>query len=294
MSGRSILVTGGTGSAGSALLRHLCATTSAGTWRRIICLSRDEWKQGEIQRTLKDDRLRFWLGDVRDVERLRLAFKDVQVVIHTAAMKQVPAMEADPIEAVQTNVLGSMNVMRAAIDRGVEKVLALSTDKAVAAVNLYGGSKFCMERVLLAGSTYYGPAFSIVRYGNVSGSRGSVIPLWRWQRDQNIPLTVTDAHSTRFWITLPQAVAFIEQSLARMTGKEIFVPRMPSVRIGELAEAVAPQHPVTVTGLRPGEKRHEVVVGEYESIDGLPSPYTSDGNTEWLTGDALREAVVCV
>jgi UDP-N-acetylglucosamine 4,6-dehydratase/5-epimerase len=292
MSGRSILVTGGTGSAGSALIRHLCATTTAGTWRRIICFSRDEWKQGELQRTLTDERLRFWLGDVRDVERLRLAFKDVQVVIHTAAMKQVPAMEANPIEAVQTNILGSLNVMRAALDGKVEKVLALSTDKAVAAVNLYGGSKFVMERLLLAANSYYGPAFSIVRYGNVARSRGSVIPVWRWQQAHGQPITLTSPDATRFWITLPQAVAFIDASLSRMTGGELFVPRMPSVRLGELARLFTdiPQ----VTGLRVGEKLHETVIGANESVAGLPSPYTSDGNTEWLEGEALQEAVACV
>ncbi len=290
MSLPSILVTGGTGSFGSAFVRH-CLTTA--DYRRIIVFSRDEYKQDVLQHQLPTDpRLRWFLGDVRDGARLTLACRDVQVVVHAAALKQVPALEYNPTEAVRTNVDGAVNVMTAALATGVERVLALSTDKAVHPSNLYGATKLCMERTLLAANAHAGPWFSIVRYGNVAGSRGSVIPRFRECRQQGHALPVTDPAATRFWITVPQAVTFVAHAVATMTGGELFVPEMPSVRIVDVAQCVSPEW--TVTGLRPGEKVHEQVIAESESVPGLPSPYTSDTNSRWLEGDALREAVATV
>lgn len=282
----SILVTGATGSFGSAFVRQ-CLTTD--TYRRVIVFSRDELKQSEMQRTMTDPRLRFFIGDIRDLDRLRLALRGVDTVVHAAALKQVPAMEANPMEAIATNVLGSMNVFRAALDCGVSKMLALSTDKAVAPVNLYGASKLAMERALLAANAYAGPKVSVVRYGNVAGSRGSVVPLWKWQRLQGQPLTMTSPDMTRFWIDLPRAVAFVRDSLTTMQGGEVFVPKMASVRVTDLAQVIG--GPVTVTGIRPGEKLHEQVVAAHEHVAGLPSPYASDTNDWWLEGDALQQAV---
>lgn len=289
--GSSILITGASGSFGSAFLHQVC-TTSTETWRRIICYSRDELKQSQLQQTLTDPRLRWFLGDVRDLERLKLACRDVQVIVHAAALKQVPALEYNPTEAVKTNILGSMNVATAALECGVERVLAVSTDKAVQAINLYGATKACMERLLLAMNAHAGPAFAIVRYGNVAGSRGSVIPLWQQQAAQGRPLTLTSGEMTRFWITLPQAVAFVEQALSVMTGGELFVPKMPSVRMAEVARCFSDAW--DITGLRPGEKIHETVIAPHEAVVGLPSPYASDTNDWWLEGEALKAAVACV
>lgn len=289
----TILVTGGTGSFGSAFIRHLTETTSATTWRRIICYSRDEFKQSQLRATLTDDRLRWFIGDVRDADRLGLAIRDVQVIVHAAALKQVPTMEENPIEAVRTNVEGSLNVFRVSLQNGVHKLLALSTDKACSPINLYGATKLVMERLFLSGNTYCGPKCSVVRYGNVAGSRGSVIPLFRehLSRGQSVP--ITDPEMTRFHITIPQAVVFVEQKLQVMQGGEVFVPKMPSVRVLEVAQALGATRWHTV-GIRPGEKLHETVVGAQERVQGLPSPYTSDGNTEWLTGDSLKHAVEAV
>lgn len=286
----SILVTGGTGSFGSAFVRY---TLSQTYYRRICIYSRSEHLQESLARELgPDDRLRFFIGDVRDKDRLTMAMRGCETVVHAAALKVVPTMEANPMEAVKTNVLGSMNIVEAALTTGVQKVIAISTDKAVAAVNLYGATKATMEKLVLNANTYAGPKFSVVRYGNVAGSRGSVVPLWKWQQSQGQPLTVTAPHGTRFWIELPQAVEFVAQSLATMAGGEVFVPRMKSVEMIRVAQAIG--GPWVTTGLRPGEKLHETVVAAHEHVDGLPSPYASDTNTEWLEGDALKAAVANV
>lgn len=307
----AILISGATGSFGSAFLRSLCATPE---YDRIVCYSRDELKQHELKQTITDPRVRWFLGDVRDLERLTLAFRGIDVVVHAAALKQVPAGEYNPSEFIRTNVQGSMNVALAALGTSVQKCLLLSTDKAVAPVNLYGATKLCAERFWLAANNYagaHGPKFSVVRYGNVAGSRGSVIPLWRQQVGERRMMRVTDMKATRFWITLPQAVAFVREKLAVMEGRELFVPKMPSVRIADLAVAIGgpmsdspvpsisirlnrPAQSVHVTGLRPGEKLHETVISEWEHIDGLPSPYCSDTNDWWLEGDDLRKALEAV
>lgn len=287
---RSILISGGTGSWGSTFLRHLCSTTTSATWRRIICFSRDELKQSELQRTMDDDRLRWFLGDVRDRDRLSLALRDVQVVVHAAAKKRVESMEQNPMEAVKTNVLGSMNVFRACLDNGVEKLLALSTDKACQPITLYGQTKAVMESLLLNGNSYAGTRCSIVRYGNVAFSRGSVVPIWKQYAAQGVPLPLTTETCTRFWITLPHAVTFVEQCLARMGGGELFVPAMPSVRMADVARTISSQ--IRITGMRAIEKEHEMVVAPHEHVEGLPSPFCSDTNLEWLQGDALHNAVM--
>lgn len=288
----AILVTGAHGSFGSAFLRSLVASTE---YDRIVALGRDEYKQHELRQQITDSRVRWFLGDVRDLERLTLAFRGIDVVVHGAALKQVPAGEYNPSEFIRTNVLGSMNVALAAVGSSVQKCLLLSTDKAVAPVNLYGATKLCAERFWLAANNYSGAggcAFSVIRYGNVAGSRGSVIPLFRDKLARGEPLPITDPEMSRFWITLPQAVAFVREKLAVMQGRELFVPKMPSVNILQIAAQIAPGiHVHDVVGMRPGEKLHETVVSEWEHIDGLPSPYRSDTNDWWLEGQELRKAL---
>jgi UDP-N-acetylglucosamine 4,6-dehydratase len=262
---RTLLITGGTGSFGHAFTRLLLAE---GKLRRVIILSRDECKQAEMRREFDDDpRLRFFLGDVRDKSRLLMAFRGVDFIVHAAAMKRVEACEYDPFEAVKTNVLGAQNVIEAAIERGVGRVVALSTDKACSPLNLYGASKACSEHLFTAGNAYSGEGatrFSVVRYGNVLGSRGSVVPLFREQAKSG-SVTLTDPAMTRFWITLEQAARFVLSALERMTGGEIFVPRLPACRMPDLAAAVAPGAEVRVIGLRPGEKLHETLITEDEA-----------------------------
>lgn len=296
----AILVTGATGSFGSTFLRTLCQSSE---YDRIVAFSRDELKQHELKQTITDPRVRWFLGDVRDLERLTLALRGIDVVVHAAALKQVPAGEYNPSEFIRTNVLGSMNVALAALGTSVQKCLMLSTDKAVNPANLYGATKMCAEKFWLAANNYagaHGPKFSVVRYGNVAGSRGSVIPLWSKQIAEGKPLTVTRLDATRFWITLPQAVAFVREKLATMQGRELFVPRMPSVTMREvsrvltvLSKGIYTPHWESI-GLRPGEKLHETLVSEWEHIDGLPSPYCSDTNDWWLEGDELRKALEAV
>jgi UDP-N-acetylglucosamine 4,6-dehydratase len=292
MSGLSLLITGTTGSFGSAFLRHLCATTTSAQWRRLIVYSRDEVKQSALQRELTDPRLRWFIGDIRDQDRLALACRDVQVIVHAAALKRVETMEANPVEAVKTNIVGTMHVVQVAVERGVERALLLSSDKAVYPINLYGATKACAEKLFLNANTYAGPAFSVVRYGNVAGSRGSVIPVFREYRQQGHPLPVTDPACSRFWITLSQAVAFVERSLKQMRGGELFVPRMPSVLLGDIARLMG--NGIRQVGLRPGEKKDETCIAAHEYVDGLPSPYVSNENSEWLTGTALASALQAV
>jgi UDP-N-acetylglucosamine 4,6-dehydratase/5-epimerase len=321
---KSVLVTGGTGSFGrrfiDALLRHSRA-------RRLIVFSRDEYKQYEMQQLFaREDttRLRFFIGDVRDAERIELATREVDIVIHAAALKQVPTAEYNPFECIRTNVSGAENVVRAALRNGVQRVVALSTDKAANPINLYGASKLASDKIFIAANNLAGKSdirFAVVRYGNVVGSRGSVIPLYRRLVSEGASyLPVTDERMTRFWITLQQGVEFVVSSLSMMRGGEIFVPKIPSMRIADLARAMGPGLPIKVVGIRPGEKLHEVMVTEDDSRQTLeladryiiePSfafweraPYVDDGaapvvpgfrfasdtNADWL--DAARLAAL--
>jgi UDP-N-acetylglucosamine 4,6-dehydratase len=260
----SILVTGGTGSFGN---RFVDTVLRRHRPRRLIVFSRDELKQSEMQARLRHPALRFFLGDVRDRDRLRRAMHHVDVVVHAAALKQIPACEYNPFEAIQTNVIGAKNVIDAAIDAGVKRVLALSTDKAVNPINLYGATKLCAEKLFVQANAYgfpQGTSLACVRYGNVIGSRGSVIPLFQAQRAGGT-VTVTDPKMTRFWMTLEQGADFVLRCIGLMRGGEIFVPKLPSTRILDLVEAVAPGCRVEFVGIRPGEKLHEALISEDEA-----------------------------
>ncbi len=327
-SDKTILITGGTGSFGRALAKHLLEDNMC---RKVIIFSRDEWKQWEMRRShpiFDHPKIRYFLGDVRDHSRLLRAFQDVDYIVHAAALKQVPAAEYNPSEFIKTNINGAMNIVDAAIDCGVKKVIALSTDKAVNPVNLYGATKLCSDKLFVAGNAYVGakkhPTFSVVRYGNVAGSRGSIIPFWQKMIDQGIAaLPVTDERMTRFWITLEQSVQFVYDCFKRMEGGEIFVPKIPSVKIMDLAEAMAPNLPKEFCGIRPGEKlnelmisaddaRHTVEFDDYYVIlpelahdEPIPEPhllsptkgkpvpagfvYASHTNTEWLSQEDLQQ-----
>jgi UDP-N-acetylglucosamine 4,6-dehydratase/5-epimerase len=318
----TVLVTGGTGSFGHKFTEILLREYRP---KKLIVFSRDELKQHEM-RQLWDDRpddsrIRYFVGDIRDRDRLYRAMKGVDIVVHAAALKQVPACEYNPFEAVQTNVHGAQNIIDAAIDTGVTRVLALSTDKAVNPVNLYGATKLVAERLFIQGNAYAGSGgtrFACVRYGNVVASRGSVIPLFLSQRRSGA-VTVTDERMTRFWITLDQGVRFVLRAIDQMTGGEVFVPKIPSMRIVDLVQAIAPDCKVTITGIRPGEKLHEALLSDHEAAhtlefddmfvvqpefpwwthgrlqQGQPLKegfrYTSDANTAWLSvGDLCRMA----
>lgn len=314
LSGSTILLTGGTGSFGNAFAERMQADWPDATLRLY---SRDELKQSEMREKLGDLQFRYLIGDVRDHDRLVRAAQGADVIIHAAAMKQVPACEYNPFEAVQTNVIGTQNVVNAAIDAGVERVIALSTDKAVNPANLYGATKLCAEKIVVQGNTYAAQSdtrLSCVRYGNVVGSRGSVVPLFRKQIAEG-RITITDERMTRFWITLPQAVDLVLFALDQARGGEIFVPKIPSMKVIDLAEAMAPGSPRQVVGIRPGEKLHEILLTADESrhaIDAgelyivLPEQpwwereawpggqhltegfsYTSDNNGWWLSKEEL-------
>ena len=314
----SILITGGTGSFGRKFVERVLRFKP----RRLVVFSRDELKQHEMAQVFPDtgdSPLRYFIGDVRDADRLRRAFHGVDVVVHAAALKQVPACEYNPIEAVNTNILGARNIIEAAIDQGVKRVVALSTDKAVGPVNLYGATKLVAEKLFVQGNSYAGGTqtrFSCVRYGNVVGSRGSVVPLFKQQRVTGT-LTITDPRMTRFWITLEQGVEFVLRCGLQMRGGEVFVPRIPSMRLVDLAKAIAPECTIEVTGIRPGEKLHELLISEDEARNTLEYDdmyllqpifpwwttesatggrrvadgfrYSSDGNSEWLTDAQLQE-----
>ena len=257
----SILVTGGTGSFGKEFIRTVLRTYRP---RRVIVYSRDEWKQSEMQSDpdFQDSSVRFFLGDVRDKERLRLAMREVDYVIHAAALKQVPAAEYNPNEFIKTNVNGATNIVEAAISSNVKRVVALSTDKAVNPVNLYGATKLCSDKVFIAANSYAGAGgttFSVVRYGNVVGSRGSVIPLFQKQRESG-KITITNSEMTRFLITLKEGVDFVLKSLDSMVGGELVVPKIPACTVGNLAKVLAPNAQKDVIGLRPGEKMHEILI----------------------------------
>jgi UDP-N-acetylglucosamine 4,6-dehydratase len=318
LDGKTVLVTGGTGSFGrkftEIVLKHARP-------QKLIIFSRDEMKQHEMRKEFPDtgdSPMRYFIGDVREVDRLRRALQGVDIVVHAAALKQVPSCEYNPFEAVKTNVMGAQNVIEAAIDCGVKKVLAISTDKAVSPVNIYGATKLCAEKLFVHGNSYShegGARFACCRYGNVVSSRGSVVPVFVEQRKNGL-ITITDPRMTRFWLTLQQGVEFVIRCVALMHGGEVFVPKIPSMRITDLAHAIAPDTPVTVVGVRPGEKIHEALLSEDEARDAVeldgayvilranppwgrpplvgarPLPdgfrYTSDGNTVWLSVDELR------
>ncbi|HEY3272816.1 MAG TPA: UDP-N-acetylglucosamine 4,6-dehydratase (inverting) [Methanocella sp.] len=316
LDGKTILVTGGTGSFGKMFTKLVLKDHNP---RSIRIYSRGELLQMEMEKQFHDDRLRFMIGDVRDKDRLYRAMKGVDIVVHAAALKHVPACEYNPIEAVKTNIEGAMNVIDAAIDNKVEKVMALSTDKAVHPVNLYGATKMVAEKLFIQGNVYSGscgPKFSCVRYGNVVGSRGSVVPVFKAQRESG-EITITDEHMTRFWITLEQGVRLVINGLEMMEGGEIFIPKIPSMKITDLADVVAPGARVKIIGIRPGEKLHEVLLTEEESAHskdfgsyyviepefsfwksescrgGKPLEkaihYASDNNTIWLTKEELKK-----
>jgi UDP-N-acetylglucosamine 4,6-dehydratase/5-epimerase len=319
LSGATILLTGGTGSFGNAFVGRILSEFPDCT---IRVFSRDELKQSEMQKRFDGDRLRYFIGDVRDAKRLLRAAQGADVIIHAAAMKQVIASEYNPFEAVQTNVTGAQNIVDAAIDAGVKTVVALSTDKAVNPVNLYGATKLCAEKLIVHGNSYASgrdTRFACVRYGNVVGSRGSVVPLFASQAAEG-RLTITDSRMTRFWITLDQAVDLVMFAIDNMVGGEIFIPKIPSMRVDDLAAAMAPGLPVDYIGIRPGEKLHEglltidearhsvdagdvyVVLPEHawwgdvpRWADANPLPdgfaYTSDVNDWWLTSDELAALI---
>jgi UDP-N-acetylglucosamine 4,6-dehydratase len=259
-SNRTILITGGTGSFGKAFARSLLNDFKP---KKIIILSRDELKQYEMSQEFTEPEMRFFIGDVRDLGRLITAFEGVDYVIHAAALKHVPIAEYNPLECIKTNVHGAENVIHAAIATGVQKVIALSTDKAANPINLYGATKLASDKLFIAANNMVGTRhtrFSVVRYGNVVGSRGSVVPYFRKIISEGAKsLPITDPRMTRFWITLPQGVDFVMKSLMRMHGGEIFVPRIPASKITDLASAMAPNMPQNIIGIRPGEKLHEIM-----------------------------------
>lgn len=271
---KTVLITGGTGSFGKTCARMLLEQDVC---QKVIIFSRDEWKQWQMKDCdpiFSHPKIRYFLGDIRDPERLKRAFSDVHYVIHAAALKQVPAAEYNPSEFVKTNVNGAMNIIDAAIEARVEKVIALSTDKAVNPVNLYGATKLCSDKLFIAANAYVGkrerPIFSVVRYGNVLGSRGSLLPHWKALLAKGeTSLPITDERMTRFWITLEQAVQFVTLCTKRAVGGEIFIPKIPSVRIVDLAKALMKEPKYTICGIRPGEKIHEVLLSEDDSRSAI-------------------------
>lgn len=327
LAGARVLITGGTGSLGQTLIRILLEESQVET---VIILSRDEFKQSEIEARLSPkqrSRMRFFLGDVRDTDRLRRAFSGVDYVIHAAALKQVPAAEYNPFEFIKTNVLGAENVISACLDSKVRRVVALSTDKAANPINLYGATKLCSDKLFVAANSYSGKndtRFGVVRYGNVVGSRGSVVPFFLRERKKGV-LPITDSRMTRFWITIDQGAWLVFHALREMRGGEVFVPRIPSMKITELAKVIDPDCKTEEIGIRPGEKLHEVMIPEDDGrstvafkthfvivprqqlqkwhvntqrcLDegGIPCPpdfyYGSDNNTEWLSNGQLEQMI---
>lgn len=259
-----MLITGGTGSFGTAFTKYLLKYSKS---KAIRIFSRDEFKQYQMQQKFSDKRLRFLLGDVRDKERLVRAMDGVDVAVHAAALKQIPLGEYNPFEPIKTNILGTQNVIEAGLDTKVKRLMLISSDKAAQPVNLYGATKMCAEKLFVQANVYAGgktTKFSVVRYGNVLGSRGSVVPVFREQKLKRM-LTVTHKDMTRFWITLGQACRFVDQAIGQMRGGEIFVPKLPSVKIMDLAKTIAPEAKIKTTGVRPGEKLHEILITEEES-----------------------------
>jgi len=319
---KTILITGGTGSFGKKFISLLLSEYKP---KKLIVFSRDELKQLEMAQSpdfiKHENKIRYFIGDVRDKERLMRAFYGVDYVVHAAALKQVPAMEYNPSEAIKTNVIGAMNVIDASINSGVKKVVALSTDKACNPINLYGATKLCSDKLFVAANSYSGDAgtkFAVVRYGNVVGSRGSVVPFFKAKMKEGV-LPITDERMTRFWITLEQGVRFVIKSFERMHGGELFVPKIPSMKITDLAKAIAPRCKTKIVGIRPGEKLHEVMISaddarqtkelsdcyviqpafqwwsnnnHAEGQDVLEGfSYRSDANKQWLTIPQLQEMI---
>src|SRR5688572_14336682 len=315
-----VLITGGTGSFGKKFTQTVLAEKQP---KKIIIFSRDELKQHEMQmRGFNHPSLRYFIGDVRDRERLMRAMHGVDIVVHAAALKQVPACEYNPMEAIKTNIMGTANVLEAALDAGVKKVLMVSTDKAVSPANLYGATKLAAEKLTIQSNAYAGGSatrFSCVRYGNVVGSRGSIVPLFLKQRAGG-RITVTDDRMTRFWLSLDQGVRFVIECIEQMEGGEVFIPKIPSTKVTDLARAIAPDAKLNIIGIRPGEKLHEVLISEDEArntieLDSMyvvqPAEatwfgyswqdkgkslkegfsYSSDNNTEWLDVDGIKEFV---
>jgi len=264
--GKNILITGGTGSFGQLFVETILERYQP---KRLIIYSRDELKQFEMQQIFNQPCMRYFIGDVRDLSRLQLAMKGVDFVVHAAALKQVPAAEYNPMECIKTNVHGADNVIQAAIINNVKKVIALSTDKAANPINLYGATKLCSDKLFVAANNITGgneTIFSVVRYGNVVGSRGSVVPFFKNLIEQGaIELPVTDEHMTRFWITLPEGIDFVIKNFQRMSGGEIYIPKIPSMRILDLVRSIAPDMPIKIIGIRPGEKLHEVMCPKDDS-----------------------------
>ena len=319
--GKTILITGGSGSFGTRFVELVLAEYNP---KKLIIYSRDEYKQFVLAQRLSDPRLRYFIGDVRDLPRLRMAMREVDIVIHAAALKHVPIAEYNPMECVKTNVMGAENVVDAAISCGVEKVVALSTDKACNPVNLYGATKLASDKIFVASNNLsgtIGTRFAVVRYGNVVGSRGSVVPFFKQLvADGAEEIPITDTRMTRFWITLTQSVRFVLSSLDIMQGGELFVPKIPSMRVVDLAEALAPDVPQKIIGIRPGEKLHEVMITDDDARNTIELPdryvvqpalawwdasgysgesnpvaedfrYASDNNTEWLDAAGLSAMI---
>lgn len=326
---KSVLITGGTGSFGKAFARFLLKTTNV---ERLVILSRDELKQFEMQNDPffmeHAHRMRFFIGDVRDGERLKHAFNSIDLVVHAAALKQVVAAEYNPMEAIKTNVLGAQNVVEAAIYCNVAKVIALSTDKAAAPINLYGATKLCSDKLFVAANNFVGGGssrFSVVRYGNVFGSRGSIVPYFLQNCKKWTSFPITDKGMTRFSLSLDQGVEFVYQCYGQMNGGEIFVPRIPSYRVIDICAAIDPDMPVSIVGIRPGEKIHEIMITSadlpstyewssgyailppggvlnqrvmddisragYVKTETLTSEYNSGTNSDWLSPETLREMI---
>lgn len=320
LSGSSILITGGTGSFGKAFVRNVLDNYDP---RRLVIFSRDELKQYEVRAMFGDDpRLRWFIGDIRDRGRLTRAMHEIDYVVHAAALKQVDTAEYNPFEYVQTNIIGTQNVVEASIDSGVKKVVALSTDKASSPINLYGATKLAADKLCVSANhmaAAYETRFSVVRYGNVMGSRGSVVPFFAKLAAEGKSLPITDKRMTRFWITLDQAVDFVVDSFDLMQGGELYVPRIASMKVIDLAEAIAPGSPTHEIGIRPGEKLHEEMIAADDSrrtlrladryvvqptiatwgytppTEGEPVPdgfsYTSDANDQWLSVDDIRTMI---
>lgn len=289
LEGQSILITGGTGSFGRAFVKTVLERYDP---RRVIIYSRDELKQYEMAQQFKDKRLRFFLGDVRDLDRLQRACSGIQVLIHAAALKQVPAAEYNPFECIKTNVLGAQNVIEASLNTGVERVLALSTDKAANPINLYGATKLCSDKLFVAANAYAAgraPLMSVVRYGNVVGSRGSVVPFFLNARKNGV-IPITDPRMTRFWITLDQGVEFVLDCVRRMHGGELFVPKIPSTDIMTVVEALAPTCRTEIVGIRPGEKLHELMIGEDDArrTRDMGTHYVLQPQQPWWDDDVVN------
>ncbi len=319
LNGKVILVTGGTGSFGHPFVDYI---VNHYTPKKLIIFSRDELKQYEMSQRFPDTKysfMRYFIGDIRDYSRLEMALRGVDIVVHAAALKHVPIAEYNPYECIHTNVIGAENIVRASLRNGVQKVLALSTDKAVSPINLYGASKLAAEKIFIAANNIRGEdptSFSVVRYGNVVGSRGSVVPFFNKLVQEGVmSLPITDAHMTRFWITLKQGVEFVLSNLALMQGGEIFIPKIPSMKIVDLAQAIKAGSKTHIIGIRPGEKLHECMLTTDESLNTVETEdryillssfitdweidlpykklgqrilYSSDTNTEWLTSEQLK------